>query len=297
MLNPTIHTFIEVAESGSFSSAAEKLYISKVSVMNQINALEASVGIPLMIRSNHGVTLTEAGQSFYRNARRLQRLADEAIKEARKIGGKNERVIRIGTSMMRPCNKLVELWETMEKPQAEFQFNIVPFHDGAESLNTLLAGLGEKIDCFVTPCSSMKLLMDYNFMPIGTCQYQIAMSKKHKLACKSVLQWNDLQGESLLLVKRGESYVVDDIRDEITRNHSNINVIDFNGYYDATTFNMCEQMGYLMGTMDLWNNLHPSLVTLPVDWNYEMPYGILYAKEPNESIKEFISSLVGVCDK
>ena len=200
MLNPTIHTFIEVAESGSFSSAAEKLYISKVSVMNQINALEASVGIPLMIRSNHGVTLTEAGQSFYRNARRLQHLADGAIEEARKIGGKNERVIRIGTSMMRPCNKLVELWETMEKPHAEFQLNIVPFHDGAESLNTLLSGLGEKIDCFVTPCSSMKLLMNYNFLPIGTCQYQIAMSKKHWLAGKSVLQWSDLQGESLLLV-------------------------------------------------------------------------------------------------
>lgn len=297
MLNPSIHTFIEVAESGSFSSAAEKLYISKVSVMNQINALEASVGIPLMIRSNHGVTLTEAGQSFYRNARRLQHLADGAIEEARKIGGKNERVIRIGTSMMRPCNKLVELWETMEKPHTEFQFNIVPFHDGAESLNTLLSGLGEKIDCFVTPCSSMKLLMNYNFLPIGTCQYQIAMSKKHWLAGKSVLQWSDLQGESLLLVKRGESYVVDEIRDEITRNHSDINVIDFNGYYDATTFNMCEQMGYLMGTMDLWANLHPSLVTIPVEWDYKMPYGILYTKEPNESIKEFISSLVGVCDK
>ncbi len=297
MLNPTIHTFIEVAESGSFSSAAEKLYISKVSVMNQINALEARVGIPLMNRSNHGVTLTEAGQSFYRNARRLQHLADEAIEEARKIGGKNKRVIRIGTSMMRPCNKLVELWETMEKPRAEFQFNIVPFHDGAESLNTLLSGLGEKIDCFVTPCSSMKLLMNYNFLPIGTCQYQIAMSKKHRLAKKSVLKWSDLQGESLLLVKRGESYVVDEIRDEITRNHSDINVVDFNGYYDATTFNMCEQRGYLIGTMDLWANLHPSLVTVPVEWDYEMPYGILYTKEPNEPIKEFISSLVDTCDK
>ena len=291
MLNPTIHTFIEVAESGSFSSAAEKLYISKVSVMNQINALEARVGIPLMIRSNHGVTLTEAGQSFYRNARRLQHLADGAIEEARKIGGKNKRVIRIGTSMMRPCNKLVELWETMEKPRAEFQFNIVPFYDGAESLNTLLSGLGEKIDCFVTPCSSMKLLMNYNFLPIGTCQYQIAMSKKHRLAGKSVLQWSDLRGESLLLVKRGESYVVDEIRDEIIRHHSDINVVDFNGFYDATTFNMCEQMDYLMGTMDLWASLHPSLVTVPVDWDYEMPYGIIYAREPAKAMKDFISDL------
>lgn len=297
MLNPYINTFIEVADCGSFSSASEKLYISKVSVMNQINALEAQVGVPLLLRTNHGVTLTEAGQSFYHNAKHLQRLTASAIDEARKIGGKNDRVIRIGTSMMRPCNKLVELWETMEKPHSEFQFNIVPFHDGAESLNALLSGLGEKIDCFVTPCSSMKLLMNYSFLPIGTCQYEIAMSKKHRLANKSVLKWSDLEGESLLLVKRGESYVVDEIRDEITRHHNGINVIDFNGYYDATTFNMCEQMGYLMGTMDLWANLHPSLVTIPVEWDYEMLYGILYAKEPNESIKEFISTLSDACDK
>ena len=114
------------------------------------------------------------------------------------------------------------------------------------------------------------------------------MSKRHRLAQKEILQWADFYNESLLLVNRGESYIVDEIRDEIIRNHTKIKIIDFNGYYDATTFNMCEQMGYLMGTMDIWENLHPSLVTVPVDWNYEMPYGIIYAKNPSKEVQDFI---------
>lgn len=291
MLHMYIKTFLEVADCGSFSAASEQLFLSKVSVMNQINALELHVGVPLLIRTNRGVSLTEAGQSFYRNAKKLQHLSDTALEEARKIGGKTERIIRIGTSLMRPCNQLVELWERTKSPRPDYQFNIVPFDDGADSLNALLNGLGGRIDCFVTPCSSMKLLMNYSFLPFGTCKYEIAMSKKHPLSEKKLLEWTDLDGESLLLVNRGESYVVDEIRDEITRHHQGIHVVDFNGYYDATTFNMCEQMGYLMGTMDLWKNLHPSLVTIPVAWNYEMPYGIMYAKEPSKTVTDFIRAI------
>lgn len=291
MLNTYIKTFLEVVDCGSFSSASERLFISKVSVMNQINSLESHVGVPLLIRTNHGVSLTQAGQSFYQNARKLVHLSDMAIDEARKIGKKNEHIIRIGTSLMRPCNKLVELWERMKSPRPDYQFNIVPFDDGIDSLNALLNSLGDRIDCFITPCSSMKLLMNYNFLPFDTCKYEISMSKKHPLAGKQLLEWEDLDGESLLLVNRGESYVVDEIRDEIIRHHKKITVVDFNGYYDATTFNMCEQMGYLMGTMDLWANLHPSLVTIPVVWNYKMPYGIMYAKEPSKTVKDFISAI------
>lgn len=288
MLNTHIKTFLEVADCGSFSAASERLYITKVSVMNQINSLEDTVGVKLLNRSNQGISLTEAGQSFYRNARKMEQLSDAAIQEARKIGGKYQHVIRIGTSMMRPCNKLVELWETFASPRPDYQFHIVPFDDGIDSLNAMLSSLGSDIDCFVTPCSSMKLLMNYSFMPFSTYKYAVALSKKHRLAEKSLLHWDDLENESLLLVRRGESYVVDEIRDEIIRYHKKISIIDFNGYYNATTFNMCEQMGYLMGTMPLWANLHPSLITIPVAWDYEMPYGIMYAKEPSKEVREFI---------
>ena len=39
MYNPQLDTFIEVADSGSFSKAAERMYITPVSVLTQVNAL------------------------------------------------------------------------------------------------------------------------------------------------------------------------------------------------------------------------------------------------------------------
>ena len=291
MLNSSIKTFLKVADCGSFSAASEKLYLSKVAVMNQINALEAYIGVSLFERTNHGVILTAAGASLYENAAKLMRLSEDAIRQARQIGGAVSQIIRIGTSMMRPCNSLVELWDNINTDGQEYQFNIVPFNDDTDSLSAMLDSLGDKIDCFVTPCGSMALTMNYSFLPFRSCRCAVAMSKKHPLAKKEVLTWEDLDGESLLLIKRGESYVVDDIRDDILREHPGISVVDFDRYYDISTFNLCEQQGYLMETIDIWAGLHPSLVTIPVDWKYEMPYGILYAKKPSDTVKAFVDAI------
>ena len=288
MLNPYVKTFLKAADCGSFSSAADQLYISKVSVMNQINALEAHIGVLLFDRTHSGVSLTDAGKSFYQNAKAMVRLSEDSIREARQIGGAAFRTIRVGASMMRPCNSLIELWENAGADRAEYQFSVVPFNDDADSLNAMLAAVGDKIDCFVTPCGSMSMLMNYSFLPLGSRKCAIAMSKKHRLAKKEILRWEDLEGESLLLVKRGESYVLDEMRDEIHRIHPSVQIVDFDGYYDLSAFNLCEQRGYLMETLDMWASLHPSLATISVNWNYAMPYGIIYAKKPSDTVKTFI---------
>lgn len=288
MLQPSIQTFIKVADCGSFSAAAEQLYISKVSVMNQINSLEGHVGVPLFVRTNKGIILTDAGKSFYKNAQKIVRLSNHAILEARQISGIKSKSIRIGTSMMRPCNPLVELWEQMVSQSNEYTFDIVPFNDDVGSMTSMLSNLGKTIDCFVTPCASTNLLMNYNFLPFSSCKCEVAMSKKHPLAKKKILAWEDLHGESLLLIKRGDSYVLDELRDDILCNHPDIHIRDFDGYYDVSTFNLCEQKGYLMETMDMWASLHPSLITIPVRWHYEMPYGILYAKNTSDTMEKFI---------
>ena len=54
MYNQQIKTFITVADCGSFSKAAEKLFITTVSVMKQVNALENHIGVKLLVRTNHG---------------------------------------------------------------------------------------------------------------------------------------------------------------------------------------------------------------------------------------------------
>lgn len=58
MLNHQLETFIQVAENGSFSKGAEKLYITPSAVIQQINNLEQDLQVTLLKRTRHGTQLT-----------------------------------------------------------------------------------------------------------------------------------------------------------------------------------------------------------------------------------------------
>ena len=59
MYNKYLDVFIQVADTGSFSRAAEKLYISSTAVMKQMNLMKQKLGLSLLVRTNHAITLTE----------------------------------------------------------------------------------------------------------------------------------------------------------------------------------------------------------------------------------------------
>ena len=64
MYNPQLDTFIKVAESGSFSKAAQALFITPTAVIKQMNLLESRLGLTLFHRSHQGLSLTRAGRSL-----------------------------------------------------------------------------------------------------------------------------------------------------------------------------------------------------------------------------------------
>ena len=44
-----------------------------------------------------------------------------------------------------------------------------------------------------------------------------------------------------------------------------------------------------METLDIWKDVHPSIVTIPMEWEYKTYYGIVYAKQPSEPMQAFIN--------
>ena len=76
LFNSQLETFVVVADEGSFSKAAEKLFISTTAVIKQINTLEEDTNIQLFQRSFKGVSLTEAGKSFYSDAKYIIKYLD-----------------------------------------------------------------------------------------------------------------------------------------------------------------------------------------------------------------------------
>ena len=291
MYSRELLTFMTVADKGSFLKAAEELYTTPASVMNQINKLERNVGVKLVERTNQGTRLTTAGCSFYQDAKQLISFADTAIKKAQRLAASEQKIIRVGTSILRPCKRFIELWNKIDDGSLPYQINIVPFDDEPKSFNAMMSSLGSNIDCFIGPCDSIEWRTNYNILQLDKLSCRIAVPRKHRLAKKDRLNWADLEGENLMIVKRGDSPTLDNMRDDVLKNHAGIQIIDTPNFYDTSVFNECERMNYLMETLDIWTDIHPSLVTLPVDWNYEIPYGIVYSKSPSRFVAEFIQML------
>jgi DNA-binding transcriptional LysR family regulator len=78
-----METFVRVLEARSFSTAARDLNVGQSAVSKCIAQLENRLGVRLLMRSTHGLTPTEAGQSYYQRARRAIDEAAEADLAAR----------------------------------------------------------------------------------------------------------------------------------------------------------------------------------------------------------------------
>lgn len=73
-----IRTFLEVAATGSFVNASERLYVTQSAVSLRIQRLEDSLGKPLFTRSKAGAELTAAGREFERYALSIVKVWEEA---------------------------------------------------------------------------------------------------------------------------------------------------------------------------------------------------------------------------
>src|SRR3974377_1894919 len=66
-----LEVFLSVAETGSFSRAAEATFITQSTVSQHISSLEREFGLRLLERTGKGVFPTEAGKILLEGARRV----------------------------------------------------------------------------------------------------------------------------------------------------------------------------------------------------------------------------------
>jgi len=85
----------EVAECASFSAAAESLYVSQSAISQQVSALEAEVGVPLLLRLRSGPVLTEAGALLVSHADAALCRLEQAERELAELSGLGSGMLRL----------------------------------------------------------------------------------------------------------------------------------------------------------------------------------------------------------
>ena len=293
MVDHRLRTFLCVADCGSLSRAARQLFLTPTAVMKQIDQLESRLGVKLIVRTNRGVALTPAGESLYADGRELVAGAERAVERARRAAAQQRRVIRVGTSLLNPCKVFMDLWNRLGDRLPQYSLRIVPFEDDHRGILSVIERIGKDFDFIVGVCNSAMWLSRCDMLPLGRYRQCVALPEAHRLAGRAQLKLDDLNGETLMMVRRGDSPVNDGLRDEIERNHPGIHLEDTEPFYDIDVFNRCAQTGRLLLSLECWRDVHPMLKTVLLNVDWAVPYGLLYAKDPPEEIAAVVGAVAG----
>ena len=243
------------------------------------------------MRTHRGLQLTEAGKSLQQDARYVIQYCKDSVTRARNAMQESTDVIRIGTSPMTPAQVLVELWPQLQQDCPTTKFQLVPFDNTLENAREILANLGQNIDVVAGVFDETMLnLRKCDGLEISREPICCAVSIHHPLARKDKLTVQDLYGEKLMLMHREWSHYVDMLRDDLWKNHPQIQIVDFD-FYDVSVFNQCENNSCVLMAVEKWRYVHPLLKILPVEWSYTIPYGLLHSRTPSPAVQRFLRAV------
>ena len=288
MYNHQLDTFIRTADLGSFGKAGEALYISSTAVIQQINLLENLCGFRLFVRSNHGVKLTPAGRSLYEDAKTLIRFSEDALQKAKLLAESSESTLRIGTSLLYKCRMLPDLWPKVNEIQPDLRIEIRPMKE-YENHTTVFSRLGLDFDLFEGIYASA-WEGSCRFLELERTPICCGVSRNHRLAKASELSMRDLSGEVLVMPIKGVSKELDAFREKVLTDYPSAKIID-SSYYGVDTFAMCEMNSYILITQPVYEDIHPNLITIPLETDISMPYGLVYSNEPTAAAQKFINAV------
>lgn len=191
----------EVAQQGSFSAAADGLFLSQSAVSQQIATLEREVGMQLLDRTREGPKLTDAGQVLVCHAEAaIARLA-EAERELAAIAGLEGGELRLASFPSASAILLTEAVSTFHQRHPKVRLDIAEA-EPEESLPRLRGGELDLALSFDYPTVPSAEERDLDRTLLLTESMHLALPKRHPMAEKRVVPLAELADEQWLVSAR-----------------------------------------------------------------------------------------------
>lgn len=228
---------ITVAETGTITEAANKLYISQPSLTNAIHELEKEMNIIIFNRTNKGISISKEGEDFLGYARQV--LEQAAILEDKykgDNGGKKKFCVSTQHYSF-AVNAFVDLIKKIGQDEYDFSLRETQTYEIIEDVARMRSEIGILFLNDFNEKVITKILKSYDleFHQLFVAKPHVFISRKHPLAQNQVITNEELEQYPYLSFEQGEhnSFYFSEEIFSATERKKNIRVRD-----RATLFNL-----------------------------------------------------------
>lgn len=228
---------ITVAETGTITEAASKLYISQPSLTNAIHELEKEMNIIIFNRTNKGISISKEGEDFLGYARQV--LEQAAILEDKYKGdnGSKKKFCVSTQHYSFAVNAFVDLIKKFGQDEYDFSLRETQTYEIIEDVARMRSEIGILFLNDFNEKVITKILKSYDleFHQLFVARPHVFISRKHPLAQNQVIINEELEQYPYLTFEQGEhnSFYFSEEIFSATERKKNIRVRD-----RATLFNL-----------------------------------------------------------
>lgn len=195
MLLRQIQYFMAVAESHHFTKAAKQLFVSQSALSQQINKLEDDLGVKLLDRISHPITLTPAGEEFYRCAQKIISDINHLELQMQHYACDNQGTLHVGviTGLGKlPLTDIFSKFNTEISPQMQFSLT----NCLSKKLCHMLGN--HEIDIAIMAVPDELSTTDFELLSLQHEPFMVILPPAHPMANQAQINLKDLQPENFI---------------------------------------------------------------------------------------------------
>lgn len=281
-----LHVFIAVADTGSFTRAANQLHIAQSAISVAIRKLEQSLGVQLFDRTERRSTLTAEGRVLLSRARQLVAQFEQTRLEMSDLGGLKRGKVRLGTSAMVGSYFLPSLIAEFRTHHPAIDFEVSG--EGTRAAQArLLAG-----DIDMAVVNLRELPAQLAGCQLITQNLVACMAPAHPLAGRSAVLLEDLITQPLVVYGRGY-FLRDWLEAEAQMRGVELRIALETNLLRLMTEYVAAGQGVAL-TLEMMADAEPALQGVPIAGTKPLELGIAWRKDRYLSLanQAFVDFLV-----
>lgn len=189
--------FVTLAETGSFTETAKRLFLTQSAISHSIKGLESDLGCKLFTRVGKKTHLSEAGERFLPSAHRILHDMEGARHDIDELNQRGSGRIRIGASTTASQYILPAVLRELKERFPQCRITIAS-NDTPQAIEDVCSNLTD-ISITLAPEGIHKCL----FLPLFQDELRLITAPQHPWATSASVKQEEIQEETFILYSRG----------------------------------------------------------------------------------------------